>query len=208
MELSQSYRRRAKRELCLPSVSSLHTGSVTFVQRVDSALRLNVHAHTLCLDGVYLAKGPASAPTSLTFMPLPEPSVAEVQQLAERTAARIERVLRAHGRYFEQEDANAPDDDALLHEQPALAACMKASASGRSLLSASEGKLPLRVLGAEPTVSSSTALCAQARGVNIHAGAAVPATDRARLERLCRYAARPPLAQERLSFSAAARAAA
>jgi len=54
----------------------------------------------------------------------------------------------------------------------------------------------------------SVSLCAQARGVNtpsgvtkrvIHASAAVPARDRRRLQRLCRYAARPPLAQERLT---------
>jgi hypothetical protein len=35
-------------------------------------------------------------------------------------------------------------------------------------------------------------------GVNVHAEVAVPARDRARLERLCRYLFRPPLAQERL----------
>jgi hypothetical protein len=53
-ELSRSHRHRAKREHGLPSVSLLHTGSVTFVQRADSAPRLNVHAHTLSLDGVYV----------------------------------------------------------------------------------------------------------------------------------------------------------
>ncbi len=41
--------------------------------------------------------------------------------------------------------------------------------------------------------------CAQAGGVNIHANVCVPARDRRRLERLCRYAGRPPVATERLS---------
>ena len=36
--------------------------------------------------------------------------------------------------------------------------------------------------------------------MNVHAGVCVPARDRVRLERLCRYAARPPLAIERLSL--------
>ncbi len=35
-------------------------------------------------------------------------------------------------------------------------------------------------------------------GMSLHAGVAVPAHDRRRLERLCRYVARPPLASERL----------
>ncbi len=39
---------------------------------------------------------------------------------------------------------------------------------------------------------------ADVMGFNVHAEVAVPARDRARLERLCRYLCRPPLAQERI----------
>jgi hypothetical protein len=35
-------------------------------------------------------------------------------------------------------------------------------------------------------------------GMSLHAAVAVPARDRQRLERLCRYLARPPLANGRL----------
>ena len=35
-------------------------------------------------------------------------------------------------------------------------------------------------------------------GFNVHADVAVPARDRARLEHVCRYVCRPPIAQERL----------
>jgi hypothetical protein len=201
VELSRSYLRRAKRELSLPSVSVLHTGSVTFVQRVDSALRLNVHAHTLAIDGVYLRQGNKSAPETLTFLPLPEPTEQDVQQLCERTAARIERILRAQGRYLADEQAD-PQEDRLQLEEPALAACLMAAASGRALLGPEHEKPPLRVMAAPASATPARALCAVVRGVNIHASAAVPARDRKRLERLCRYAARPPLAQERLSVRA------
>ena len=51
-EMARSYRRRAKRELGLRSVAEGHGGAVTFIQRFDSALRLNPHFHTLALDGV------------------------------------------------------------------------------------------------------------------------------------------------------------
>ena len=46
-ELVRSYRHRAKRALGLPSVAQAHSGTVTFVQRFDSALRLCVHAQTV-----------------------------------------------------------------------------------------------------------------------------------------------------------------
>ncbi len=42
--------------------------------------------------------------------------------------------------------------------------------------------------------------CASVAGFSFHAGVCVPAQDRLRLERLCRYAGRPPLAAERLSL--------
>jgi hypothetical protein len=46
-------------------------GAVTFVQRFGSALNLNVHFHTLALDGVYTDDGsPGAAPR---FAPLPPP---------------------------------------------------------------------------------------------------------------------------------------
>ncbi len=35
-------------------MEEVETGCVMFVQRFDSALRLNVHAHTLVLDGGYV----------------------------------------------------------------------------------------------------------------------------------------------------------
>jgi hypothetical protein len=41
--------------------------------------------------------------------------------------------------------------------------------------------------------------CASVQGFSLHAGVAVNAHDRARLERLCRYIARPPIATKRLS---------
>ena len=48
----RSLRHRAKARLGLPSVDDAHVGAVTFIQRSDSAFRLNVHAHSLFLDGV------------------------------------------------------------------------------------------------------------------------------------------------------------
>ena len=41
--------------------------------------------------------------------------------------------------------------------------------------------------------------CANHEGYSLHAGVSVPARDRERLEKLCRYVLRPPLAMSRLS---------
>jgi len=52
--VSRSLRHRAKAQLDLSSVDDAHVGAVSFIQRSDSSLRLNVHFHTLALDGVYV----------------------------------------------------------------------------------------------------------------------------------------------------------
>ena len=102
-ELSRSYRRRAKEAHALPSMALAHTGAVTVVQRTDSALRLAVHFHTIAIDGAYVVD--AADSSTPRFLPLPEPSAAELQLLAERVAARIETVLRKHGRFAGEQKA-------------------------------------------------------------------------------------------------------
>jgi len=109
--VSRSLRRRAKAQLGLPSVNDAHVGAVTFIQRSNSALRLNVHAHSLFLDGVYVrARGGA-----LAFQALGAPTFEEVEQVAQWTHARIERVLRAHGRTL---DGVGDESAELTHDQP------------------------------------------------------------------------------------------
>ena len=196
-ELEHSYRWRAKRALALRSVRQVHTGSVTFVQRFDSALRLSPHAHTLCLDGVYVRPRPADG--ALRFHPLPEPTPAEVAEVALRTATRIERVLRSRGRELDAPSDGA-DQDELALEHPALASCYQAAAGGRQLFDDRPGSAALRLLGPAPAPkrANRAALVADARGVNVHAARVVDGRDRKQLERLCRYLTRPPLAHERL----------
>ncbi len=51
----------------------------------------------------------------------------------------------------------------------------------------------------ETHANEKTTGLARNNGFSLHAGVAVPANDRRRLERLCRYVGRPPVASERLS---------
>jgi hypothetical protein len=48
--------------------------------------------------------------------------------------------------------------------------------------------------------SGSAGLCGEVRGVNVHAGTSIDGRDRKRLQRLCRYIARPAISQERLTL--------
>jgi hypothetical protein len=195
-ELSRSYQTRAKRQLGLCSVSLAHTGAVTFVQRFDSALRLNVHAHTIALDGVYLR---AQDSQELRFVALPEPTQQEVTDLARRVANRIQKVLNKSGRWLDDEQG-AHSADPLAEKEPVLSSCYQAAAQGKELLGERAGQPTLRLVSPPPerTTARSTGLVAEVRGVNIHAQTAIDGRDRKRLERLCRYIARPPIAQDRL----------
>lgn len=188
-EVSRSLKRRAKRELGLTSVSLAHTGAVAVVQRADSALRLNVHVHALALDGVYVRDGPKGP---LVFHALPAPSREEVEDVAARTAERVARVFRKHGRSLE-----APgEDDPLPDTEPVLASCYAAAAGGLAVSGARAGRPLLRLV--DPRLSRPDELVGEVSGFNVHASISVGARDRARLERLCRYLLRPPIALERL----------
>jgi len=171
----------------------LHGGAVTFIQRFGDALNLNVHFHTLAIDGVYEARGRA-----LRFRPLPPPDDAEVERVAARVARNLARLLERRGLGGE---GGLDDLDGFSEDQPLLAQLYGAAIQGRVATGRRAGQ-PLLRLGDQVDVEdlpAQAARCARVAGLSLHANVAVPARDRSRLERLCRYAARPPLATERLS---------
>ncbi|HMI83255.1 MAG TPA: hypothetical protein VK550_04125 [Polyangiaceae bacterium] len=110
-------------------------------------MRLNVHAHALCLDGVYVRAGPDDA---LVFHPLPAPTRADVTEVARRTAVRVERILKARGRSLDPgrqvDEPSAPPVD-----EPTLAAYYAASAQGISVAGERAGKPTLRLVVAGDT---------------------------------------------------------
>src|SRR5438128_7202584 len=68
-------------------------GAVTFVQRFNSALGLNIHFHLIGLDGVYAA-GPDGAPE---FHELPPPEDAEVLEAVTLIAGRVQGMIERRG---------------------------------------------------------------------------------------------------------------
>ena len=173
-------------------------GAVTFIQRFGDALNLHVHFHMLALDGVYTV----SQGTLLRFRPAAPPSHAEVARLAARIAGKVARLLERRGL---GPQADPEEADPLAREQPLLAALYGASVSGRIATGPRAGR-PVATVGDRVEVENieleeeGDARCATVSGVSLHAEVCVPARDRMRLERLCRYVGRPPLALERRSL--------
>ena len=145
--------------------------------------------HTLVIDGVFseLRSG------QLTFHQAPLPSDADVAQVLATVRARVGRLLAR--RQLEPADDTTPADP-LAEVSPVLAGLVGASVQGRVALGPRAGAR-VRHLGDEPDlghVASRGPRQAQLDGFDLHANVWVPPNDRARLEQLCRYLLRPPLA--------------
>ena len=207
-EVMRSLRHRAKKAWGWQSVSQAHPGSVTFIQRFDSALRLNVHFHTLALDGVYVRNEHGE----LEFLETGEPTAAEVADVARRTAKRVANVLERHGRsarailgydasdddYDDYDNGAGDDTDPLQEQQLALASCYGAAARGTTLFGTRAGQPTLRLV--QPSDARATAPAAAIMGFDVHAKVAIDGRDRKRVERICRYLGRPPIATDRLEW--------
>src|SRR2546425_12470768 len=95
--------------------------------------------------------------------------------------------------------------DPWVEEAPVLAGIAAASVQGRVALGPRAGAQVRRCgASAELAALSPSALgpChAHRNGFDLHAAVVVPANDRARLERTCRYALRPPVAHDRIHLT-------
>jgi hypothetical protein len=155
------------------------TGSVTVMQRAGSGLNVNLHFHTLVLDGV--------------FTEAPGGALATIRQ-------RVQRLLVRRG--LEPGDAATGPADPLADESPTMAGIVGASVQGRVALGSRVGARVRRPGEARDTaaVTSRGPRQAHLEGFDLHANAWVSANDRAGVERLCRYVLRPPFAKERLQL--------
>lgn len=151
------------------------------------------------LDGVYVEDGGI-----LQFHEAPPPTDDEMDRLLRTIDRRVNRLLARRG---------VPDDlgegsaaDRWREEAPVLAGIAGASVQGRRALGERAGA-SVRRCGASAELlalsPSGRGPChARGNGFDLHAAVVVPPRDRARLERLCRYALRPPIATDRLHLTA------
>ena len=73
-------------------------GAVTVIQRFGSSLNLNLHIHSLVLDGMYTRPTPDAAPV---FHP-PPPTDEEIGKVLERVHEGVQKLLRRRGRWPEE----------------------------------------------------------------------------------------------------------
>ena len=172
-------------------------GAVAVVQRFGGALNLNVHVHALVMDGVF-----ARAGDGVAFVPSPPLADLDVAEVLATVVPRVGRLLARHGLGDGDDGVSAPD--AWAEEAPILAGIAAASVRGTLAMGPRAG-VRVRRCGeaAEADEPTSRGRC-QARqdGFDLQARVRVPADERARLERLCRYALRPPVTRERLHRTA------
>ena len=155
---------------------------------------MNVHFHTLALDGVFV-RSPAGR---LAFHPACGPSDAEVAQVLGTIRRRVGRLLCRRG--LEPEADGTGRADPLAAASLALAGIVGASVQGRVALGTRAGA-PVCRLGEGLRQARGGARGPRhghLEGFDLHANVWVGAHDRARLEQLCRYVLRPPLAENRL----------
>lgn len=187
-------RRRARQRL---GVANGRGGAVAIIQRFGAALNVNIHAHALVVDGVYAEDGSGR----LCFHPAPPPTDEEMDELLDTIARRIDRLLARRGVVDDGEHG----PDRWAEEAPVLAGIAEASVQGRVALGPRAGT-EVRRCGHSPELlalfTSGRGPChARQNGFDLHAGVVVPGRDRARLERVCRYALRPPVAHDRIRLT-------
>ena len=155
---------------------------------------LNVHIHALVLDGVF-ARGDDGR---LRFHAAPALDAADVADVLAAIAPGVHRLVRRHGAHPEEASAS----DAFAEASPLLAGLAAASVQGGGALGGPLGARPRRVPSSvDRGVPALSACHARWAGLDLHAAVRVPAGQRDRLERVCRYALRPPVAGARLQLT-------
>ena len=187
-------RRRARRA----GVVDGRGGAVVVIQRFGGSLNLNVHLHGLVLDGVFAR----DADGGLTFHRTRPLTALDVDEVLATVEARVGALLDRRG--VGAGHGEGAESDAWADDQPVLAGLAAAAVAGTVALGPRRGARVGRRGGAAeaPDPPGANACHARANGFDLHAGLVVPAGHRARLERVCRYVLRPPVAAERVQLTA------
>jgi hypothetical protein len=142
------------------------------VQRFGSALNLNVHFHSIVVDGVFVRADDGA----VRFLTLPAPSDEVLKKVLRRIEARVTKVLRPLRK--------ASEDDARPMDAHGYAQAESITGLGLQRGATQKPKKHAALLN----------------GFSLHNGVHLHANDREGLANLCGYGARPALSQERLSL--------
>ena len=167
--------RRYRRLARKAGIAAPRGGSLMVIHRAGSDLKANLHFHSLFLDGCYSASG--------SFWTAPAPTPAEVERILARIIARAEPL-------FGDDVQHDPDEDEQAIEK------------AYTLSTRAERHRPEDQDPHDFGVQLPTRRKARLGQWDLDAEVVVEAHDRERLEHLCRYLLRPPLALDRLTLLA------
>ena len=174
-----------------------HTGAVTLIQRFGSALNLNIHFHMLFLDGVYVDDGAGH----FAFHSNKAPTAELLTEVLHTISQRIADFLERRGLLERDEDSSyltleGLDEDPMreLHAHSVTYRIAMGPQRGRKVFT-------LQTIPPKPDLSANSERVAKLAGFSLHAGVAAKAHQQDKLERLCRYIARPAVSEKRLSLT-------
>ncbi|MCA3325291.1 MAG: transposase [Roseomonas sp.] len=176
-------------------------GAVTLIQRFGSALNLNVHFHMLWLDGVY-EEDDESPPRKPRLHRTRAPTTGQLTQLADTIAHRVCRHLTRKG-WLEGEEESVFLTDSAGGDD-GMDALRMSSITYRIATGAQAGRKVI-TLQTLPGDDGPPEGGGKVGGFSLHAGVAAEAHESQKLERLCRYIARPAVSEKRLSISSQGR---
>ncbi|HPI40751.1 MAG TPA: transposase, partial [Pseudobdellovibrionaceae bacterium] len=190
-EISKYYRKKAGF-----SKAQGKTGAVTLIQRFGGSLNLNVHFHQLFIDGSY-ELGEQKEP--IGFTPVQAPSKKELDGVLSKIIQRLVRYLENKKILIKDESdhlqISLPEGDGFTKIQSSSVTYRFATGSSKGKKAVVLKSLP------ERDHTSKSGLVAEAFGFSLHAGFATLSHERAKLEKICRYIARPAISEERLSLN-------
>jgi hypothetical protein len=174
-----------------------YTGAVTLIQRFGSALNLNIHFHMLFLDGVYVRDDSGK----FVFHYNKAPTVEQLTDVLHIISQRVASFLERQGILERDEDSSYLTLDGLdedpLHDIHAHLVTYRVALGpqrGRKVFT-------LQTIPPKPDFPPGSDRVAKLAGFSLHAGVAAKAHQRKKVERLCRYIARPAVSEKRLSLT-------
>jgi hypothetical protein len=187
---SQYYRKKAGL-----GAKNSKSGAVTLIQRFGGSLNLNIHFHQLFVDGCYEL---SDKNEPIDFWVASPPTVKEIEEVLTKIIQKITKYLERQKLIIKDDNDGGfqiptPDEDTLSKLQAT-------SVTYRFATGKSKGKKAIVLKSVTDTDHSATkGLVAKNSGFSLHAGVATKAHERDRLEKICRYIARPAVSEERLS---------
>lgn len=173
----------------------LQPGAVTLIQRFGGSLNLNVHYHMLFLEGGFIEteRGPRLWWVS-------PPSDEEIKEIVIRIASRVIRFLKKRGYFRDEIDSALPDEE----NQGELYLELQAASVQSRIATGERRGQRVRRLGvgeySDFQAELKGPLCASTQGFSLHAEVYCAPWEREKLEKLCRYIARPAVAEDRLAL--------